>query len=393
MSKLDELIATLCPDGVEHKELNSVCEFKNGFSFKSSLFKETGKPILRITNIVNGSINNDGLVYFSSDDYTENLAQYEVKKGDVVVAMSGATTGKIGYNYSDDIYYLNQRVGLFVPNETLLNKRFLYHWLVGQSNNIYNVSSGSGAQPNLSSVKMMQFLIPVPPLEVQCEIVRILDNFTELATLLDAELNARIKQYSEASYRLLFGNHGTEKVMVKDFCTLTKGKTPIQKAVSGEYPMVVTTMERKTCNTYQFDTKAVCIPLISSRGHGVASLNHVYYQEGKFALGNILCAMIPNNENYVSAKYLYYYFECTKDYTLVPLMKGGANVAMHISDIEKVKVPIPPLEVQHSIVSKLERMEEYYTKVLPAEIEARKKQYEYYMNKLLTFKSKNSEVC
>lgn len=124
MSKLDELIQELCPDGVEYKMLQEVCRFQNGFSFKSSLFKDEGEPILRITNIKDGKLSDDSYVYFNIEDYNENLNAYKVKKGDVVVAMSGATTGKIGYNYSNKEYYLNQRVGLFVPNENILSKRF-----------------------------------------------------------------------------------------------------------------------------------------------------------------------------------------------------------------------------------------------------------------------------
>ena len=154
--------------------------------------------------------------------------------------------------------------------------------------------------------------------------------------------------------------------------------------------MVVTATERKSSNTYQFDEPAVCIPLVSSRGHGVASLNHVYYQEGKFALGSILCGVTVKDKSLVSAKYLYYYFECTKDYTLVPLMKGGANVSMTVSDIAKVKVPIPSISEQKEIISKLEVLDEYCNIALPAEIEARQKQYEYYRDKLLTFKEVNA---
>ena len=153
--------------------------------------------------------------------------------------------------------------------------------------------------------------------------------------------------------------------------------------------MVVTTTERKSCNEYQFDCPAVCIPLVSSRGHGIASLNHVYYQEGKFALGNILCAVIPKNKDFLNTKYLYYYFELNKDYLLVPLMKGGANVSLHIPDIEKVKVPLPPIEEQEKIVKILDKFDTLcndLTNGIPAEIEARKKQYKYYRDKIFDFK-------
>lgn len=97
------------------------------------------------------------------------------------------------------------------------------------------------------------------------------------------------------------------EMRLDDCCILEKGKTPIQKAIPGKYPLVVTTSERKSSNEYQFDCPTVCVPLVSSRGHGVASLNQVYYQEGKFALGNILCGITPRDNTELSAKYLYFY--------------------------------------------------------------------------------------
>lgn len=203
MSKLKELIEELCPDGVEFKELNTVCSFQNGFAFKSTQFKTSGEKILRITNILNGDLSDDNYVCFDLNDYKENLENYKVYKNGIVVAMSGATTGKIGFNYSDNVYYLNQRVGLFRPNEQYLTNRYLFHWLLSQSDNILRASSGTGAQPNLSSVKMMQFIIPIPPLPVQEEIVRILDNFTDLTAELRAELRARAKQYEYYTQTLL----------------------------------------------------------------------------------------------------------------------------------------------------------------------------------------------
>ena len=116
---------------------------------------------------------------------------------------------------------------------------------------------------------------------------------------------------------------GVEYKRLADCCWLEKGNTPIQKAIPGEYPLVVTTEERKSCNLYQFDAPTVCIPLVSSRGHGVACLNQVYYQEGKFALGNILCGVTPKDAQELSASYLYHYLNHKKDTLIVPLMKGG----------------------------------------------------------------------
>ena len=151
---------------------------------------------------------------------------------------------------------------------------------------------------------------------------------------------------------------GVEYKRLEECCTLVKGKTPIQKAEPGEYPLVVTTSERRTCSTYQFDKPTVCIPLISSRGHGVASLNSVYYQEGKFALGNILCGVTPNDEDYLSAKFLFEYLNYKKDTLLVPLMKGGANVSMTVDSLKRVSVPVPPMQVQMEVVQLLYKFTE-----------------------------------
>ncbi|MDE7433987.1 MAG: restriction endonuclease subunit S [Mycoplasmoidaceae bacterium] len=112
---------------VEWKMLSTVCSFKNGFAFKSSLFKQEGEPILRITNIHDGIVDEKGSVYFNKNDYKEDLSLFEIKQGDIVVAMSGATTGKMGCNYIDKVFYLNQRVGKIEPNEEKLNTRYLFH--------------------------------------------------------------------------------------------------------------------------------------------------------------------------------------------------------------------------------------------------------------------------
>ncbi|MBR4025406.1 MAG: restriction endonuclease subunit S [Mycoplasmataceae bacterium] len=137
-----------------------------------------------------------------------------------------------------------------------------------------------------------------------------------------------------------------------DICCLEKGKTGIQKAVAGDYPLVVTAEERLSCNEYQFDCEACCIPLVSSSGHGHASLKRVHYQSGKFALGNILCAVIPKDKKFVLAEYLYVYFSVFKDDLLVPLMKGAANVSMTVNSLKNVEVYVPSIDQQKEIIKK-----------------------------------------
>lgn len=140
------------------------------------------------------------------------------------------------------------------------------------------------------------------------------------------------------------------KYRLGDICTITKGETGIMKAIPGAYTMVALGEANKTHIEFQFDTKAVIIPLVSSTGHGHASMKRVKYQEGKFALGNILCAVIPKNENFVLAKYLHIYLHWNREELLVSQMKGMANVSLSIGKIADVIVTVPSIEKQKQIV-------------------------------------------
>ena len=148
-----------------------------------------------------------------------------------------------------------------------------------------------------------------------------------------------------------------KKVKLGDICKIVKGSTGIASAEPGEYPLVVTAVERKTCSTYQFDCEAVCIPLVSSSGHGKKSLNNVHDQKGKFALGTILCAVIPNNPEEVSAAYLHQYLQFYKDTVLVPLMKGAANVSLSMRDIATVEIPLPDFKTQSELAKMFVEMQ------------------------------------
>ena len=164
-----------------------------------------------------------------------------------------------------------------------------------------------------------------------------------------------------------------KKVKIGDICKIVKGTTGIASAEPGQYPLVVTAEERKTCSTYQFDCEAVCIPLVSSSGHGKKSLKNVHYQSGKFALGTILCAVIPNNPQELDARYLHQYLQFYKDIILVPLMKGAANVSLSMKDIATVEFPLPPIDRQRELSNLFVSLQEKQ-KELSAEYE---KQTEY----------------
>lgn len=147
------------------------------------------------------------------------------------------------------------------------------------------------------------------------------------------------------------------KVKLGEICTIEKGTTGIQKAIQGDYPLVVTSEERKSHNEYQFDDEAVIIPLVSGTGHGHASLKRIHLQTGKFALGSILCAVIPKDKKQLSAEYLYRFLDLNKEDELVARMRGMANVTLPIREIAQIEIPLPPLKEQMAFVEKYKLLE------------------------------------
>lgn len=180
---------------MEIKKLSEVCSFQNGFAFKSSKFRDEGLPILRISNIQNNRISEKDLVYFIIEDYKENFDKYKVEKGDILIAMSGGTTGKLGVNYSETIYYLNQRVGKFSPKRNL-DKQYLYYFLQTKSEESLKIAGGA-AQPNLSTEQIKNFEIPIPPLSEQQAIVEKLDAAFALIDQAKANIEKNIQNAKE----------------------------------------------------------------------------------------------------------------------------------------------------------------------------------------------------
>ena len=207
----------------ELRKLGEVCDFQNGFAFKSKTYKEEGLPILRITNIQNQTLELNNLVYFNAKDYKENFERFKVFKEDLVVAMSGATTGKLGINNTDTVFYLNQRVGKFIPKKDII-KPYLYYFLSTKVEESLRIAAGA-AQPNLSTEQINNFEIPLPSLPEQQRIVAILDE--AFAALAKAKSNAEqnlknAKELFESYLQGVFENKGEgweEKTMgeVVDF--------------------------------------------------------------------------------------------------------------------------------------------------------------------------------
>ena len=194
-------------EGWEEKKLGDICDFRSGFAFKSNKFTKIGEPIIRISDIQNEEIDDSNLVYFDSKSYTEDLSKYLIYPDDILIAMSGGTTGKLGINTSNRTFYLNQRVGVFRENKSYLNHRYLYHYLHTKSEESLRIAAGA-AQPNLSTAQIKSFIIPVPPLSEQQSIVdsldslkskvdRLQENFIKISQECDALKQALLRQIFE----------------------------------------------------------------------------------------------------------------------------------------------------------------------------------------------------
>jgi len=154
-------------------KLGNVCEFQNGFAFKSKLFKNSGEPVIRISNIQKDKISLNNLTFINIKEYKENLENYKANYGDLIIAMSGATTGKIAKIDLKKTFYLNQRVGKFIPIKNILNNYFLYSILSTMVENLLDISAG-GAQPNLSTQQIKDIRLKLPDFREQTAIANIL---------------------------------------------------------------------------------------------------------------------------------------------------------------------------------------------------------------------------
>lgn len=406
---------------VEWKALGEVCDFKNGFAFKSALFKDTGLPIIRITNVDGRTINLSDVKYFNPEDYSENTDSYKVEYGDILIAMSGATTGKIGFYAHKDVAYLNQRVGKFLPKKDKLNNRYLYHYLLSKNEVIY-VLAGGGAQPNLSSnVLMAKIKIPIPcpdnpqkSLQIQAEIVRMLDTFTELTTELTAELTARKKQYEYYRNQLLSFEEGRRSpfleqlldgvvfIELQDLFIIRNGYTPSKtnKAywTDGTTPWfrmedirengrilsksLQQITEEAVKGSRLFPANSIIIATSATIGeHALITVPHLSNQ--RFTS----LALKPEFTERLDMKFVFYYCFVLGDWCRKNTTTSNFS-SVDMNGFKKFRFLLPPLEVQREIVrilDKFDALTNSITEGLPREIELRKKQYEYYRD--LIFKS------
>lgn len=419
MTKLNELIQQLCPDGVEYKTLGSFATISRGGNFQKKDFRDDGFPCIHYGQIytkyglfVDKTVSfispacaskqktaskNDIIMAVTSENI-EDVCKCIVWLGDGEVAVSGhSAIIRHSQNPKYLAYYFHSR--MFFDQ-----KRKLAH-----GTKVIEVTPDK-----LASVK-----IPLPPIEVQREIVRILDNFTELTAELTAELSARKKQYEYYRDKLLtfdvFGG-GTNrlewKTLGESIISLSTGLNPRQffKLNTEDAKNYYVTIREIQNGTIVFSEKTdrindEALSLCNNRSH--LEVGDVLFS-GTGTIGETaIVSEVPTNWNIkegvyaikpkrelLNSRYLMYLLRTR--YMQLAISKkvaGGTVKSIPMGDMRKLQIPVPDITVQESIVSILDRFDALcndLTSGLPAEIAARQKQYEFYRDKLLTFKERIS---
>lgn len=407
MSNLEELIERLCPDGVEYKTLTELFDTKNGYTpskSKEEYWTNGTVPWFRMEDIrENGNILSKAIQYVS-----ESAIKGSLFPADSIIVATSATIGQHALIKVPSL--ANQRFTYLVLKDEFkeqIDIMFIYYCCFKLDEYCKECLN----QGNFASVDMKKFLkfkFPVPPLEVQREIVRILDNFTFLTTELVAELAARQKQYEY--YRdLLFLSLKAEYRFIPEFAKTYIGlvTTMTQHYVKEGVKLLFNSSVKE--NHFDFP-KMVYLDnefaeKNSSRMHKLGDIITVHTGdvgtsaiidetlEGSLGFATIV-TRIYNQED-VLPKYVSYYLNSNENKNnIYKLIKGDRN-NLNLKDFNKLRVPIPSLEQQQRIVDILDRFETLCNDIssgLPAEIEARQKQYEYYRDKLLTFKELKKEA-
>ncbi len=364
MSKIDELIRELRPNDVETKKLKDFLVIKNGSDYKS--FGAGDYPV------------------YGSGGIMTYIDRYAYDKPSVLIPRKGSI---------DKLYYVEKpfwNVDTIFYTEIDTTKaipRYVYYCLQQKHLEEYNTAGGV---PSLTQKVLNNIEILVPPLGIQREIVRILDNFTNLTAELTAELTARKAQYSYYRDKLLSYTSTTQMEKLGDTCEMKAGKAIASGLISDECT-AETPIKCYGGNGVRGYVKNAnengSYPIIGRQG---ALCGNVKYAEGQFYATEHAVVVKPK-EKY-NPRFLYHLLT---NMNLNQYKSAGAQPGLAVKNIAELVAPVPPLNVQNRIVNVLDNFEKICSDLnigLPAEIEARQKQYEYYRDKLLTFAENGNTI-
>ncbi len=416
MHKIERLLQTLAPKGVEFKTLEEVFEIKNGYtpSKNNPEFWEKGTiPWFRMEDIrENGRILKDSIQHITP----KALKGKKLFPKNSIIISTTATIGEHALLIVDSL--ANQQFTFLSKKancDTALDMKFFFYqcFLLGEWCK-KNTNVSGFASVDMTAFKKYKF--PIPPLEIQQEIVKILDQFSALTTDLlagiPAEIEARKKQYEYYQNMLLdfkgiHLNHKDAKMSAKPYpkrlktllqtlapkgvefrklgevCEIIRGKRVTKKEIldKGKYPVVSGGIGfMGYLNEYNREENTITIAQYGTAGF-------VNWQNQKFWANDVCFSVIPK-ETLIN-RYLYYVLTNMQNYLYSISNRSAIPYSISSNNIMQITIPIPPLEIQQEIVKILDQFSILTTDLLagiPAEIEARKKQYEYYREKLLSFK-------
>ena len=382
MSKLKQLITELCPDGVEYKDLEECC----------IILDNKRKPVTK-------SVRQSGeYPYYGANGIQDYVADYIFDGIYVLVGEDGSVVTKNGtpvVTWAMGKIWVNNHAHIIEEIEEVL-LRYLFHYI--QTINVSNLIHGN--IPKLTGKDFKALQIPIPPLPVQAEIVRILDNFTELTAELTAELAARKKQYEYYKESLLTFGKDVEWKALGEVVQYSKEKIDAPEVDENSYVGVDNLLQNK-----QGKIKSNYVPVEGRL---------TKYQRADILIGNIRpylrkiwfanndggtngdVLVIRNQDKNILPKYLYMLLSSEAFFNYnVQNSKGAKMPRGNKEMILKYKIQIPSLSEQQHVVNILDRFDTLCNDIssgLPAEIKARQKQYEYYRDKLLTFPKVELEV-
>jgi type I restriction enzyme S subunit len=379
MSKIDELIQELCPDGVKWKQLGDICvSLRKGTLKRGQLVDDGAYPVI-----------NSGREWYGFYDSYNNEAD----------ALIIAARGNAGF-----VSYISTKFwagGLCYPyrsiKDDVIQTKFIYYYLKNNEQSIMDTLVARGSIPAINKSDVDKIQIPIPPLPIQQEIVRILDNFTKLEAELEAELEARKKQYEYYRNQLLTtiekdgkwymsGNEVGWKTLGEVCVSLRKGTLKRGQLVEdGAYPVI--NSGREWYGFYESYNNEADALIIAARGEYAGFVSYI---STKFWAGGLCYPYRSIKDDVIQTKFIYYYLKNNEQSIMDVLVSRGSIPAINKSDVDRIQIPIPPLSEQERIVSILDRFDALVNDIsigLPAEIEARRKQYEYYRGKLLSFKN------
>jgi type I restriction enzyme S subunit len=364
MSRIEQLIRELCPDGVQFTKLADLVDITTGSKPTQELLAGGGKFAY-----MNGGTKPSGY---------SNVAN--TKAGAITIPARGSV-GVVSYQ-SDDFWCGPLCYRIASKDESSLLTHFAYFYLKSRELEIVALQQ-TGSIPALNKGQLEKFRIAIPPLPVQQEIVHILKAFEKLEASLEAELEARNKQYDFYRGQLLASPEvGGQRVSLGSVTEVVRGEHMTKEtAIPGPYPVV--SASREALVWHSESNQAGGAVTVSSHGAYAGFIN---YWPNDFWLGNNVYLLKTNSE--LLPKFLYFVLKNFRA-EISGLAKLGGVPYINASQLADVEIPLPSLEVQNKVVEMLSKLEELTSGMqhgLPAEIAARRKQYEYYLGKLLNFK-------